>query len=174
MNGTRLVQDVLSSVVALGVKSSLLVFFTLILRAAAPTNVAKLSALWRIPGNEDRRHCQNSDRTSPALTSKYSQHIDRVWIVEMSRVCAGFCFWGLERCGHRVSPSVLADPNAGSGTFDPGQYDGELHQHLSAGGDTGTVEGTGKTPLRHNYRQGGLRYPKKPFYISSSCVRACR
>lgn len=73
----------------------------------------------------------------------------------MSRVCAGFSFWGFEHCGHRVSPSVVADPNAGSGTFDPGQYDGELHQHLSAGGDTGTVEGTEKNPLHHNYRQGG-------------------
>lgn len=37
---------------------------------------------------------------------------------------------------------VLPDPHAGSGKCDPGQYDGKLHQHLPAGGNTRTVEGT--------------------------------
>lgn len=50
------------------------------------------------------------------------------------RYCLGF--------GHHSSPPVLPDPNAGSGKCNPGQYDGELHQHLPAGGHTGTVEGT--------------------------------
>lgn len=46
------------------------------------------------------------------------------------------------------SPSVLPDPHAGSGEPHPGRYDGELHQHLPAGGHAGTVEGTGRSPER--------------------------
>ena len=38
-----------------------------------------------------------------------------------------------------VCPS---DPHAGPGQCDPGQHDGKLHQHLPAGGNQRTVEGT--------------------------------
>lgn len=39
---------------------------------------------------------------------------------------------------------VLSDPHAGSGKCDPGQYDGQFHQHLPRGGNKRTVEGKKK------------------------------
>lgn len=54
----------------------------------------------------------------------------------------------LWKCDHHSSSSVLPDPHAGSGESHPGRYDGELHQHLPAGGHAGTMEGTRRSPER--------------------------
>lgn len=77
--------------------------------------------------------------SKPTCGSLYKcNQVEHKFLKTLPKFFLPYCL-GLD---HHSSPSVLPDSNAGSGKFNPGQYDGELHQHLPAGGHAGTVEGT--------------------------------